>query len=61
MEYDPFGRKEGLPKYKNLILTVKYLDGLNKEELNSYNYVLGKIADFLINSKINFIKFNDKI
>lgn len=49
--YNPYGKKPGLPKYKNLILTVKYLDGLNKEDLNNYNYILGRIVDYISSSK----------
>jgi hypothetical protein len=54
INYNPYGRKKGLPKYKNLILTVKYLEHINREEISNYNYILGMFVDFI--SKSNLIK-----
>ena len=34
INFNPYGQKPGLPKYKNLILTVKYIENLNKETNN---------------------------
>jgi len=47
LEYEPFGPKAKLPTYKLHNKFLSYLEILDKEGLSKYNYILGKIADFI--------------